>query len=144
MTATATRGLDAGAKHTDPAVVLFGSCAMPAVETSSAVPVLPATVTPGIAAARPVPYWTTAIIMSRTWAATLALTTRVRTRLVPARWGLTRTPRLAIVAATEAISSGVAVSVFWPIAAAPTASASLSWEALGIVDGFAAGMPGGW
>src|SRR3954463_7564458 len=103
MTATATFGFDAGAKHTNHAVVLFGSCAMFAVETSSAVPVLPATVTPGIAAALPVPYWTTAIIMLRTWAATFALTTRLRVRLVPARWGFTRTPWSAIVAATEAI-----------------------------------------
>ena len=48
-------GCSAGAKATNQAVVFFGSWAMSAVETSSAVPVLPATVTPGIAAALPVP-----------------------------------------------------------------------------------------
>ena len=84
ITATATFGLEAGAKATNQAVVLAAFWAMSAVETSSAVPVLPATVTPGMAAARPVPDWTTATIMSRTWPATFALTTRVRTRLVPA------------------------------------------------------------
>src|SRR3954452_18566626 len=141
MTATATLGLEAGAKHTNQAVVLLGSWAMSAVETSSAVPVLPATVTPGIAAARPVPYWTTATIMSRTWPATLALTTRRRTRLVPARCGVMRTPLLAIVAATDAICSGVALSVFWPIAAEPTASASFIF--FGTVLTLAAGMSGG-
>src|SRR4051812_47461738 len=119
MTATATFGFEAGAKHTNQAVVLLGFWAMFAVETSSAVPVLPATVTPGIAAALPVPYWTTAIIMSRTCRATFALTTRLRSRFVPARCGFTRTPWLAIVAATEAICRGVALSVFWPIAVAP-------------------------
>src|SRR4051794_2335986 len=35
--------------------------------------------------------------------------------------------------------SGVARSLFWPIALAPTASASLSSDALGIEFGFAAG-----
>src|SRR3954453_13710707 len=141
MTATATLGFDAGAQHTNQAVVLFGFWAMLAVETSSAVPVLPATVTPGIAAARPVPYWTPAIIMSRPWPATFALTTRRRSRLVPARWGLIRPPRLAIVAATDAICSGVALSVFWPMAADPTAIAS--FIRLGTVLTLAAGMSGG-
>src|SRR4051812_43909118 len=142
MTATATRGLEAGAKQTNQAVVLFGSWAMLAVETSSAVPVLPATVTPGMAAALPVPYWTTAIIMSRTCEATLALTTRCFFRLVPARGGSLRTPWLAIVAATEAICSGVALSVFWPIAAEPTAIASFIF--VGTVLTLAAGMSGCW
>src|ERR1700755_2680593 len=124
ITATATFGFEAGAKQTKQAVVLFGSWAMLAVETRSAVAVLPAPWTPGIAAALPVPYWTTATIMSRTWPATFEETTRRLTRLVPARCGLIRTPLLAIVAATEAICSGVALSVFWPIAAEPTAIAS--------------------
>ena len=53
-----------------------------------------------------------------------------------------RTPRLAIVAATEAMPSGVALSLFWPIADAPTASASLSLGAFGIVLIFAAGSSG--
>src|SRR5665213_3260137 len=48
---------------------------------SSAVPVLPATVTPGIAAAVPVPERTTAIIRRRTVWATVALLTGV-----PATW----------------------------------------------------------
>ena len=53
--------------------------AMSAVETSSAVPVLPATVTPGIAAARAgAAAGRRATIMSRTWPATFALTTRLR------------------------------------------------------------------
>src|SRR4051812_5268775 len=80
--------------------------------------------------------------MSRTWAATFALTARLRTRLVPATCGFTRTPRLAIVAPTEAMPSGVARSLFWPIALAPTAIASLSWDALGIEFGLAAGRLG--
>ena len=53
ITATATFGFEAGAKATNQAVVFFAFWAMSAVETSSAVPVLPATVTPGIAAAIP-------------------------------------------------------------------------------------------
>ena len=64
-------GVRGGGEADEPRGVLFGSWAMSAVETSSAVPVLPATWTPGIAAARPVPYWTTAIIIWRTWPATL-------------------------------------------------------------------------
>src|SRR3954471_18021228 len=142
ITATATLGFSAGAKATNQAVVLRGSGAASAVGRSSAVPVLPATVTPGIAAAVPVPPRTTPIIMSRTWAATFALTARRRTRLAPARWGLTRTPWLAIVAPTEAMPSGVARSLFWPIALVPTASASLSSDALGIEFGLAAGTSG--
>ena len=86
--------------------------------------------------------WTTAIIMSRTWPATLALTTRLRGLRPPASHGLMRTPRLAIVAPTEAMPSGVARSLFWPIALAPTASASLRSAAFGIVLIFAAGMSG--
>ena len=100
ITATATFGFEAGAKATNQAVVFFAFWAMSAVETSSAVPVLPATVTPGIAAARPVPPRTTATIMSRTWPATLALTDALaRALALPASQGLTRTPWLAIVAA---------------------------------------------
>src|SRR3954470_12551032 len=142
ITATATRGLEAGAKATNQAVVLAAFWAMSAVLTSSAVPVLPATWMPGIAAARPVPPLTTAIIMSRTWPATLALTTRLRGFRPPATQGLMRTPRLAIVCATDAIPSGVALSLFWPIADAPTARLSLSSDAFGIVLTFAAGRSG--
>src|SRR3982751_3608284 len=97
MTATATFGFDAGAKATNHAVVLAAFWARPAVLTSSAVPVLPATWIPGIAAAVPVPPVTTAIIMSRTSLATLALTTRLRGLRPPATHGLMRTPWLAIV-----------------------------------------------
>src|SRR5689334_1363217 len=126
ITATATFGFDAGAKATNHAVVLAAFWAMSAVETSSAVPVLPATWMPGIAAARPVPPLTTAIIIERTSAATFALITRLRGLRPPATHGLMRTPLLAIVWATEAMPSGVALSLFWPIAEAPTASESLS------------------
>ena len=51
ITAIATFGLFAGAKATNQAVVFAAFWAMSPVETSSAVPVLPATVTPGICAA---------------------------------------------------------------------------------------------
>ena len=68
---------------------------------------------------------TTPTIMSRTWPATFALTTRLRGGRWPASHGRTRTPRLAIVAATLAISSGVACVRSCPIAAAPTARLSL-------------------
>ena len=51
-----------------------------------------------------------------------------------------RTPWLAIVAATEAICSGVALSVFWPMAADPTAIAS--FMSFGTVLTLAAGMSG--
>ena len=97
-----------------------------AVGRSSAVPVLPATSTPGSAAAVPVP-------RARRRASCRAPARR-RARET-ARWRTTRsertirgvgwTPRLAIVAPTAAICSGVARSRSWPIAAAPTASASL-------------------
>src|ERR1044072_5091482 len=105
MTATATFGFDAGAKATNQAVVFAAFWAMSAVLTSSAVPVLPATWTPGIAAARPGALLTPAIIMSRPWPATLALTTRLRGLRPPATHGLMRTPWLAIVWATEAMPS---------------------------------------
>ena len=62
--------------------------------------------------------------------------------MVPATRGLMRRPLLAIVAATDAICSGVARSVFWPIAAEPTAIASFISSASGIVEIFAAGMSG--
>src|ERR1700685_3129281 len=63
-----------------PAPPSFALASSPALEQvvavfSSAVPVLPATVTPGIAAAVPVPSRTTAIISLRTVRATEALVT---------------------------------------------------------------------
>src|SRR5262245_51776046 len=133
MTATATFGFEAGAKATNQAVVLAAFCAMSAVLTNSAVPVLPATWMPGIAAARPVPPLTTAIIIVRTSPATAELITRLRGLRPPASQGLMRTPLLAIVWATEAMPRGVALSLFWPIADAPTAKESLRSGALGIV-----------
>ena len=94
---------------------------------SSAVPVLPATSTPGIAAAVPVPERTTPSIISRTCAATRALTTR-RRRTLSLRTirGRARRPRSAIVAPAAAICSGVARSRSWPMALAPTARLSFS------------------
>src|SRR3954469_1404781 len=47
-----------------------------------------------------------------------------------------------MVAGTDAMPSGVARSLFWPIALAPTARLSLSCAALGIVLGLAAGRSG--
>src|SRR5262249_21503658 len=52
------------------------------------------------------------------------------------------TPPLAIVPATPAIPSGVARSLSWPMALEPTAIASLSSAAFGIVLAFAAGTAG--
>ena len=56
--------------------------------------------------------------------------------------GWTRRPSSAIVAATLAICSGVARSRSWPIAAAPTARLSGSWDGGEIVLGLAAGIVG--
>ena len=53
-----------------------------------------------------------------------------------------RTPLLAIVATTEAIPSGVALSLSWPIALAPTARLSRRSLAFGIVLFTAAGTSG--
>ena len=76
---------------------------------SSAVPVLPATVTPGIAAAVPVPSRTTPIISRRIVCATDPLITGTLAAGLPGRnVGRGRRPPSAIVAATLAISSGVA------------------------------------
>ena len=123
--------------------MFFGSGGPPAVGRSSAVPVLPATSTPGMRAAVPVPPRTTPIIIARTWRATRARTARWRiTGSLRTIRGLARTPRSAIVAPTLAISSGVARSRSWPMAAAPTAR--LSFSALGceIRIAFAAGIRG--
>src|SRR5207302_6906752 len=76
---------------------------------SSAVPVLPATTTPGIAAAVPVPDRTTAIISRRTVRATELLKARVARAGAPGRKvGAGRRPSPAIVAAISAISSALA------------------------------------
>ena len=87
----------------------------------------------------PVPPRTTATIMSRTWPATFALTARLRHGLSPTMGGGERPPRLAIVAPTVAIPSGVARSLFWPIALAPTARSSLRSLGGGMVFSLAAG-----
>ena len=94
-----------------------------AVSTSSAVPVLPATVTPGIAASTPVPNCTTATIICCTSPATCRLVTCTKW----GRWcactvGIGRRPPIAIVAATSVISSALACTLPWPIADEPTAS----------------------
>ena len=71
-----------------------------AVFWSSAVPVLPATVTPGIAAEVPVPYCTTATIICWTWPATCRLVTCTKWGGWCAwRVGIGRRPPIAIVAA---------------------------------------------
>ena len=118
ITATAIFGRCAGAKATNQASVFFGSGGPPAVGRSSAVPVLPATSMPGSAAAVPVPERTTASIIvadlrrpSCARHARLRMTGSLRD---DARRGCT--PRLAIVAPTDAICSGVARSRSCPIA----------------------------
>src|SRR3954468_4022778 len=143
MTPTATTGLAAGAKATNQASVFCGSAAAPPVKRSSAVPVLPATVTPGICAAVPVPPRTTPIIMSRTWAATFALTARLRSTLSSdtAR-GLARPPCSPIAAATLALPRGGGRSLFWAVEDEPTAIASGRSLAAGIVLGLATGTRG--
>ena len=79
--------------------------------------------------------------MSRTCAATLRETTRRRPpRSEATTRGRIRTPRLAIVAPTEAIWTAVARSRSWPIAAEPTARSSLRSRA--IVLGFSVGSRG--
>ena len=79
--------------------------------------------------------------MSRTCAATLRETTRRRPpRSAATTRGRIRTPRLAIVAPTEAIWTAVARSRSWPIAAEPTARSSARSRA--IVLGFSVGSRG--
>ena len=115
---------------------------------SSAVPVLPATVTPGIAAAVPVPSRTTPIIRLRTVRATDALLTngpppRAGTALgSKVGWG--RWPPSAIVAATVAISSALACTSPWPIAVEPMSSWPWICAAGGSVLSTAPGTPGLW
>ena len=114
---------------------------------SSAVPVLPATVTPGIAAAVPVPSRTTPIIRRRTvWATDGCSSQRCRRRRAGAAaevkvgWG--RRPPSAIVAATVAISSALACTSPWPIAVEPTSSWPWICAAGGSVLSTAPGDPG--
>src|SRR5450755_1026133 len=142
ITATATFGCSAGAKATNHASASLG---LVEFGRSSAVPVLPATCTPGIAAAVPVPERTTSSIIERTsWAIFVGRTWLERIGSIVVIRGGTRRPSSAIVAATLAICSGVARSRSWPIAAAPTARLSRSWEGGEIVLGFASGILGCW
>src|SRR6202795_4001483 len=98
----------------------------------SAVPVLPATWTPGIAAAVPVPPWTTATII---WVRVAAVSGLIALPRVPGlvfltvappwvvifwtTYGLGTIPPFAPVDATMAIWSGVASIVHWPKARRP-------------------------
>src|SRR6202012_257569 len=76
---------------------------------SSAVPVLPATVTPGTAAEVPVPSHTTAIIISRTSRAIAVELTRMLACGPPSEnVGVGRRPPSPIVEAITPISSGLA------------------------------------
>ena len=114
------------------------------VLSSSAVPVLPATTTPGICAFTPVPPRTTPTIRRRTVRAVFGSTTR----LVGAACGeagsasvsFGERPSSAIVAATFAICSAVAWTRPWPIADEPTARSSPISDACGIVLSAAPGM----
>lgn len=108
--ARATRGASAGAKATNHA------CALPLEFV--AVPVFPATVTPGSAAAVPVPCWTTWIIMARIVAAVsweigeASCSEGVENempfpRIARTMYGRGTTPPRAMVAATSAMRKGV-------------------------------------
>ena len=140
MTATATCGRSAGAKATNQASASRGSDEF---GRSSAVPVFPATVTPGSAPEVPVPERTTSTIIERTWLAARRETARRRITLSRrAMRGTARRPSAAIVAATLAIASGVARSFSCPIAAEPTARSSSRAAARETVLRLAAGSRG--
>ena len=116
-----------------------------AVSVSSAVPVLPATTTPGIWAAVPVPSCTTAIIICCTSCATRGLVTCTNCGFwSAASVGIGRFPPIAIVAATSAISSGVVSTSPCPIAEEPTAVAPPILLAEGIVLSSAPAIEDGW
>src|SRR5579859_7321360 len=121
ITATAMVGLLAGAKATNQVCTVL--------RPVWAVPVLPATWTPGTWAAVPVPPWTTeiinAVMAAAVWAdvawthcdgwyvrTTLPSLSRTSWRT----WGCMITPLLAKADATSAISSGVEDTSCWPIA----------------------------
>src|SRR3954447_25125634 len=158
-TATATRGCLYGAKPTNQASVsvLSSGCGVglaPAstgcgssltVLRSSAVPVLPATLTPGTAAPTPVPPVTTARMKRAITAAVRVLAARVSLPWAPREsTGATRRPRRPMVAATVASSSGVASTLPWPIADEPTARSSPISSGAGIVERAAPTGPGFW
>ena len=113
----------------EPGLVLFVAAAAGFVAGVSAVPVLPATGTPEIAALVPVPSLTTPSIAVVSSSAVLALTgwlysegsSRSTTRPSGSTTrfqicGFISLPPLATAAATIAICSGVASSRSWPIA----------------------------
>src|SRR5205807_9576128 len=106
---------------------------------TSAVPVLPFTVASALEAAVPVPYATTARIISATFPATARDTTR-RLFLRSLKFfgycaihGGCITPLPAITWATDPISSGVAVTPAWPIPATPRIPGLAPAVRLGIV-----------
>ena len=110
---------------------------------SSAVPVLPATLTPGTAAPMPVPSVTTARMKRAITAAVRVLAARVSLPWAPREsTGATRRPRRPMVAATVASSSGVASTLPWPIADEPTARSSPISSGAGIVERAAPTGPG--
>ena len=117
----------------------------PVVLRSSAVPVLPATVMPGICAEVPVPNSTTATIIRCTRLATRRLVTRTKW----GRWcarsvGIGRLPPIAMVAPTSVISSAVVWTIPCPIAEDPTARSSPIDLAGGILLSAAPGIEDGW
>ena len=113
---------------------------------SSAVPVLPATVTPLIAAEVPVPSRTTSIISRRTVRATLALVTCAPGGGCASgvNVGLGRRPPSAIVAATIAICSGAGQNLALADRRRADVEFALDLEAGGSVLSAAPSMPGGW
>ena len=135
-TATATWGSSAGAKPMNQAWLRLGS-------SLSAVPVLPATVTPtpDSAARVPVPSRTTSSIIAASSAAFDGLITwpsssgsprctsePPRSTIRVMRRGAMAVPPLAIAPATIAICTGVTASCSWPIARRAVSS---SWSSLG-------------
>ena len=107
----------------------------------SAVPVLPATCTPGICAEVPVPSLTTAVIIEVTAAAVEGFITTdsscgaIRCTVRPSgsttrsvRCGAISRPRLATAAATSAICSDVTSSLSCPIPSRPTSTLRLAGD----------------
>ena len=112
---------------------------------SSAVPVLPATCTPGICADVPVPNSTTATISFCTSRAIrLDVTCTKRAGWWACSVGSGRRPPIAIVAATSVISSVLASTLPCPIADDPTASALPMSLAEGIWLSAAPWIDGDW
>ncbi|GAA3084347.1 hypothetical protein GCM10020254_30930 [Streptomyces goshikiensis] len=140
-TATATAGKGASCALAQEMNQAYG---VPALPTPCwAVPVLPPTVAPGIAALRPVPSSTTFTISSCSRSAVAGLMARPRPRRSPrrtcepsawvvrsTRYGDSTSPPLATAAATIAIWSGVAVVLNCPMAE------SASWSGLMSVSKF--------